>query len=427
MLNRRQLLATACTGALMLPGIRLHAQTPQRLNIMSHRVHRTVATGPQGGDITAAWTQRTGIAVEWTTFDTGPLQERLLREAALNETTVDIGFVLNTQMTPRVASLFEPLGPFMQAEAIEDQADIFPGLLAGMQAGGAQIGLPFRHASSGMHYNEEILAERGITSPPRTIEDFAEAVRRCTYTRNGQPVVGLVLDGVSYPNMVDLARAWDGDFITQDYRVVAHERGMVNAFTMIRALFEAGAFPRTFSTIRTEDVNTWMQQGRAAFSVSSMGRNAIFNNPQASQFAGKIKTTTIPIAREFQGRFEVAPAKVEFWGMAIPKSSRNKRTAWALMREIASKENTLKAALNGNGPVRNSTYDNARVRQNLPYADAERQVLRIARVPLPAFDEAQRAADIFREEGEAAVLGRKPVQQAMNDVTQRVTPLVASR
>src|SRR5262249_2473877 len=181
---------------------------------------------------------------------------------------------------------------------------------------------------------------------------------------------------------------------------------------------------RNFSTIRTEDVNTWMQTGRGAMGISGMGRNRIFNDPAASQFPGKIKTTTIPVARELQGRFEVAPAKVEFWGMAIPKASRNKQVAWSLMREMLSKANTLKAALNGNGPVRNSTYDDPRMRESLPYADAERAVLRVARVPLPAFDEAARAADFFREEAEAAVLGMKPPQKAMDDLTARVRRLL---
>ena len=52
--------------------------------------------------------------MQWTTFDTGPLQERLFREASLGETAVDVGFLLNTQAVPRVAELFEPLDAYMQ-------------------------------------------------------------------------------------------------------------------------------------------------------------------------------------------------------------------------------------------------------------------------------------------------------------------------
>lgn len=422
-LDRRTLIRGTALAAAFAGSV-ARAQ-PQKLSIYAHRVHRTVATSGQGGDITAGWSQRTGIAVEWVTFDTGPLQERLFREASLSETSVDIGFLLNTQTVPRITTLFEPLDEYMARDPVEDPDDIFPGMIRGMTIAGRLYGLPFRHASSGFHYNEEILAERGITSPPRTIEELADVAKRCTYTRaNGTPVVGFLLPGVTYPNVIDIARAWDGEFITPDMRCVANEPPMVKAITLLRELFVAGAFPRNFAALGTEDVNVWMQTGRAAMIINSMGRHQIYNDPQRSQFPGRIRTTTIPVSRELAGKFEVAPAKVEFWGMAIPRNARNKPQAWSLMKEMLSREATLKAALNGNGPVRNSTYDDPRIRARVPFAEAERAVLKVARVPMPAFDQAARAADLFREEAEAAVLGMKTPQQAMDDLVRRVRPLL---
>lgn len=421
-ITRRTLLA-GTAAALAAPA--LHAQTPNRLNVFAHRVHRTVATGAQGGDITTAFTQRTGTQIEWVTFDTGPLQERLFREASLPETSVDVGFVLNTQATPRAASLFEPLDAFMRRDPIEAPEDVFPGMMSGLTVGGQLIGLPFRHASSGLHYNQTFFEERGLSAgPPATIEALAEAARRTSFSRNGQPVVGLVLPGVTYPNVIDIARAWDGEFITPDMRVACNEPPMVQAVTLLRQLFQAGAFPRNFAAINTEDVNVWMQTGRAAMVINSMGRNQIYNDPARSQFPGRIATTTIPISETLRGKYEVAPAKVEFWGMAIPKASRNKERAWAFMKEMLTRQNTVKAALNGNGPVRNSAYDDATFRSRVPYADAERAVMRVARVPMPAFDNAQRAADMFKEECEAAVLGLKEPQRAMDDLARRVRPLL---
>jgi multiple sugar transport system substrate-binding protein len=110
--------------------------------------------------------------------------------------------------------------------------------------------------------------------------------------------------------------------------------------------------------------------------------------------------------------------------MAIPKNSQNKELAWAFIKAVSSREATVAAALNGNGPVRNSTYDDARIRAELPYAEAERKVLAVSRVPLPAFDNAARAADFFKEEAEAAVLGMKTPQKAMEDLTARVQRLL---
>jgi multiple sugar transport system substrate-binding protein len=423
-MRRRTLLSTTLAAPFVIGGT-ARAQSSAPLQVISHRVHQTVATGSQGGDITRAFTQASGTPVQWTTFDTGPLWERLQREASLPSTTMDVGFLLNTQVTPRAATLFEPLDEYMRRQPLEEVADIFPGLIEGYRVGGALMAIPFRHASSGLHWNQELFAARGMDRAPRSIEEMAEFAKRATHrAADGTPVTGLVMPGVTYPNVIDIARAWDGEFITSDFRCTADQPPMLNAIRMLRDLFQAGAFPRNFAAISPEDVNTWMQQGRGAMALNSMGRNRIYNDPQRSKHPGKIHTIALPISESLRSRFEVAPAKVEFWGMAIPKNSRRKDLAWQFIRSMVTKEATLATALNGNGPVRNSTYENPRVRELIPYAEEERRVLRVARVPLPAFDEAQRAGDIFKEEAEAAVLGMKTPEAAMASVVQRVNPLL---
>ena len=395
------------------------------LNVFAHRVMQTVSTGAQGGDITRDWARKNGATIQWTTFDTGPLQERLFREASLGETTVDVGFLLNTQAIPRAATLFEPLDDNLARDPLEDAADIFPGLMAGMKVGGRQLAIPFRHASSGLHYNEELLAEKGFSKPPATMEEMVEIARACTYRRaDGTAVVGLCMPGVTYPNVIDIARAWDGDFITPDFKCVADQPPMLNAIKLLRELFQAGAFPRNFATLSTEDVNVWMQTGRAAMSLQSMGRNRIYNDPQKSKFPGRIRTVAVPAAKTLAGRYDAAPAKVEFWGMVIPRNSRRKDLAWSFIKAMSAKEATLKAALNGNGPVRASTYADAGFSGSVPYAAEELKVLKVARVPLPAFDEAARAGDLFKEEAEAAVLGMKTPEEAMASLVKRVQPLL---
>ncbi|MBL8698355.1 MAG: extracellular solute-binding protein [Alphaproteobacteria bacterium] len=426
--TRRETLRIGVIGsaaAAAAAGLPAAAQSPAKLSVFAHRVHQTVATGAQGGDITKAWSERTKTAVEWVTFDTGPLWERVQRETSLREGAIDVAFLLNTQITPRAATLFESLDPYMAKAALEDPADIFPGLMSGFRVGGQLVAVPFRHASSGMHYNEEILAERGFSGPPKTVEELVEMAKKCTYTRaNGTPVVGFVVPGVTYPNVIDLARAWDGEFITPDMKCVANEPPMVKALTVLRDLFVAGAFPRNFATIQTEEVATWMQTGRAAMNYASMGRTQIYNDPAKSQFAGKVRTVPIPVSRELLGKYDVAPAKVEFWGMGIPKNARNKDAAWDLIRAMVSKDATVMTAINGNGPVRASSYADARVKQKLSYAEEEKKVLLVSRAPMPAFDQSARAADFFKEEAEAAVLGMKTPQKAMDDLVARVKPLL---
>jgi multiple sugar transport system substrate-binding protein len=407
------------------PIIRARAATPV-LTVLAHRIMRTVCVGANG-DATAAWSNQTGTRLEWLTYDQGPLQERLLRELALPQTSIDLAFVLNAWVTPQAAIFFEPLDGMNQATPIDDVDDIFPNLIAPMRLDGRLVGVPFRHSTDGLHYNEALFAERGITQPPRTIEDFTEIVRILTYKRKtGAAVVGFAIPGAYYGNVVDVARAWNGDFITLDRRYVGNEPAMVNAISLLRTLFAGGNLPRNFTALNSEDVNPLIQTGRAAMSMTGIDRNRIYNDPEKSMFAGHIRSTLLPVANALAATMPVAPAKTEFWSMVIPKNSRNKQAAWDFAASLLSKPNTLIAALNGNGPVRSSTYTDPQFTAVVPYAAQARLILQSARIPLPAFDQANRAADMFKEQVEAAVLGMKTPQQAMDDLGRMVQPLLAA-
>ncbi len=425
-MKARQLLISAATIAVAFApaGSALAQDKPDSLTIISHRVHQTVATGEQGGDITREWQDENGVGIEWVTLDTGALHERLFRELQLPETTIDIAFLLNTNAVQGLTTRLEPLDPYQEADPIEDFDDFFPGLVEAMTFDGQLYGVPFRHASTCFHYNERILAEKGV-EPPQTMEELIDAARTLTFERDdGTRVHGFLINGQGYANTVDLARAWNGDFITLDYQMATTEEGMMNAVQMLRDFYEEGVLPSNWTAIPDEEVNTWIQTGRAAMTTTSCGRNRIYNNPETSQEAGHIKTVALPVSAAFQGEFDVAPAKVEFWTMVIPANSQHKDLAWDLIKTMASKESTLMAALNGNGPVRASTYDSPEMKEQLEYADSEKAVLLVGRVPLPPFDDAAKASDIFMEELQAAVLGMKPVEEAMQAVDDRVTPLL---
>ena len=273
--TRRRVLAGAA-ASLATPRL-ARADSPSALTLLAHPVLQSVAVSGLAGDITADWRKRTGIGINWVTLETTPLHERLFREAALSRTTIDLAFIVNALAVPRrVTSLFEPLDDYMKATPIADAADIFPGLIKAMTFDGKLYGIPFRHSTSGMHYNEAIFAERGIAGPPRTIEEFADFAHKCSFTRDdASQVYGYVTSGQGYPNVVDLARAWNGDFITEDFRVVANSAGMVNAIMMLRDLYKAGAIPRSFVQIKDEDVNTWMASGRGAMSDRRLLAHAV--------------------------------------------------------------------------------------------------------------------------------------------------------
>src|SRR5690606_4470969 len=236
----RRVLAAVLVAALLF-GIAA-AQAPDELNIISHAVHQRVAVG-DAGDITAAFQEETGTQINWLTFDIPALFERLVREGSLNSSTIDIAFVLNIQLTPAVIELLEPLHDYQADRPIEEIDDIFPGMIDAATFDGQLYAVPYRQTPSGLHYNSVYFEERGV-EPPTTLEELVEAAKELTYTReDGTKVYGLIFTGNHYANMIDLARAYDGDFIDTQFEVVANEPGMVKAVTLMKELYDAGVLP----------------------------------------------------------------------------------------------------------------------------------------------------------------------------------------
>jgi multiple sugar transport system substrate-binding protein len=420
-LTRRAALGTTI-AALALPSL-ARAQA-KRLDILSHRVHQQVLTQGAAGDLTAEWRRANGAELSWTAADIGPLQDRLLREASLPASDFGVGYLLNSRATPEVARLLEPLDGMLRDQPVDRYDDIAPGLRQAMNVAGRTVAIPVRHATNGLFYNTALLEQRGITAPPKSFEEFLEQARQLSFRPSGAaPVTGLVMTAALAAYPVMFARAFGGDFITQDYKVIPDPDAMTRAIAAIRGLFESGALPRGYATTTNEDQVTWLQQGRAAFAILPFSRHAQLNRAEQSRFPGQIQAMEMPMSSAAPAGSKMAAA-VEFWSMSIPANARDKPLAWSFIRAMSGPETTLASARNGNGPVRLSTYGDAAFARDNPVAAVEADALSRARVPFPAFAEASRAEAIFVEEVQSAVLGRKEPARAVEDTVNRVKPLL---
>ena len=421
-LSRRAALGAAAF-ALARPAF---GQGNERLGIIGHSVHRAAVTAGPGGDILGELAGPAGWRVEWITLGVLEIHDRLFREASLAQGAVDLAFLLNRYVAPRVAELFLPLdGPdgVLEGMALED---IPAGMRQPFTFGGRLYGLPFRQATSGLFLNEALLEERGMPlAAPRNPDELVAAARAATFRRaDGVPVNGLVLDGPGPSQMIDLARMWDGDFLTSDLALRVEEPAMLRAFNMLRELFAEGVLPRIFPRFSTEQVTSAVQQGRAAFAISPISRFTALNDPRASRYPGRVKVSPVPSAPEIVARMPVAPVKSEIWSLAIPRNTRNRDGAVRALRQLGSADASLRAALNGNGPVRLSTLNDARYSAAVPWAAVEAAALRDARPPLPGFDNAARAEDIFREEVEGMLVRGTSAQDTAMGIARRVRPLL---
>jgi multiple sugar transport system substrate-binding protein len=422
--NRRQFLASAAAGSAALAWSTGARAQSKKLEVLLHRSHQQVMENGPSGDIVAPWGAANGTEIQFLTFDTGPLNERLLREASLNATDIDVAFFLDDWASPNAFNLLEPLNGWLERDPIEAFDDFFAGPVAAVSHEGQLFGIPIRQNVAGLHYNEDLLNERGLSGPPATIEEFLDYARQLTYVReDGTPVVGFVLANQA-SNFTHFVRAWNADFITSDLRVTAAEAPMVAAITALRDLYAAGAFPRNFPSVMQEEASIMMQGGRAAMTITNMSRSPQLNNPANTEFAGRIKAVNVPSSESIAGEFEIAPVGVSFWSMVIPRNARDKELSWSFIRDMSTRASVRALALNGNGPMRSSLYDDPEYQAMVPYAAAEQRALSVARQVMPSFANGARANDAIQEEVEAAVLGFKEVQQAMDDLSNRIEALL---
>lgn len=423
-LGRRPLLA-GLAAATALPILGRRVRAAERLTIIGHAVHqRAVSEGP-GGNLAAEWATANNVELEWVTLGVPEVHERLYRELTLGQGQFQVAFILHRLLRPSVVTQLVGLNDFQAKDPIVDADGIAGGMRADFTLNGNSFAIPYRHATDGLHYNEELLAEQGVTSVPDTIEEVVELAEKLTYKRaDGTQVHGLLLDGVQPSNVINLARCWNGDFITSDFKIAVDQPPMVKAVTLVKQLYDKGVLPKAITTFVTEDLITWMQQGRGAMAISPFGRFRNFNDPKASKFPDKFKVKALPISRDLADSFKVAPAKTDIWAAAIPANGGKPELAWSFIRHISSPDATVRGALNGNGPVRAAAYDDPRVRELVPYWQAEAAAIPTARTALPGFEQAAKAQDLFIEEIQGVLVAGTDPQQAMDNVARRLRPLL---
>lgn len=413
--------AALCVGMGLAP---VAAQT-KTLTVLSHKVHENVSrgltAGTTGGDIAGEWAKANSVELNWVTGNIDPIHDRLGRELSLAESSVDLAFVINKFHTPRIAALLEPLDEMIKAEPVEILESIPDPLKKALTYEGKLTAIPFRHATTGLHWNKTLFAERGLDRAPQTLDELVEFARKMAHVRaDGTRVAGLVMNsGDEHVAVLTLLSAFGAKLFDADGKVTADSPEMVKGLATMAELYKEGVLAQNYATMTIDDVITAVQNGQAAMAIDPFARYAVYNNPQSSKFPGQIDVVVTPSAANPAGT-----AITEIWSMAIPRNAKNKELAYSLMRALTTKEATVRIALNGNGPVDPGAYSDVRLQEKLPYTKAESEALKIAQVIPSSFDRSVEVAAIFREESQAAVLGLKSPEDAAASMQKRIERLV---
>ena len=179
-LTRRIVLAAGAAAICMGAGLAT-ASAQTTVTVLSHKVHENVArgltAGTSGGDVAGEWATKDGANLNWVTGNIDPIHDRLGRELSLAESSVDLAFIINKFHTPRIAALLEPLDDRIAAGPIEILDSIPEPLKKALTHDGHLTAIPFRHATTGLHWNKTLFAEQGLDHAPTTLDELIEFAR----------------------------------------------------------------------------------------------------------------------------------------------------------------------------------------------------------------------------------------------------------
>lgn len=416
--------ATAIAVAISLvPGA--YAQDGS-INVLGHKVHQAASTGltagTTGGDVTAEWQAENG-SINWITADVNPLHDRLFRELTLPVGNVDMAFFLNRFASPRAFELLEPLDGYQAENPIEDFEGLSQGMLEGMTYDGKVYGIPFRHSTTALVYNETLLQQAGFDGPPKTFDELIDMAKKLYHVdANGQKVYGLTQVGNSPEFLLAMMLASGKPFLEADFTLNANTPEYIATLNTLKDLSDNGGLVDNYVANNLDGLISDMQNGRAVMSLSPFNRESVLNDEKLSLFPGSFKVTAVPPMANGE-----LPVQTEVWYLVIPKNAPNKELAWELIRTLSSPEATVREALNGNGATRPAAYEDPRIIEKIASAAEQARSVASARLALPGFEEIARAQTILGEEADAVLLGYQTAEEAAARTQELIEPLLPTK
>ncbi len=341
--------------------------------------------------------------------------------------TPDFGWVNMMVATPLFrAGYFEPLDDYFAKSTVLKKEDFLPGPWDNMVVDGVTYGVPFESDCRLLYYNADLFQDAGIGLPPeldmRTIgwDGFIDLCKKLTKDADGDgiaDVYGFTFVGGEHNHfMHDAADFWhqiDGNLVNKDAtKATCNQEPFVRTIQFYRDLVVAGVVPPGFLSYQGyPDCEAQFAQGKVATWVTGPWEVPELRrlNPELN-----FSVTHLPLAKD--GHLASSGGG---WHAIIYKDSKHKEEAWKaleyLMTHFIPVSMPCYKRTQRVGPWSDPIYDI--FFEYLP-------VTKSPTPPFPMLDEAWKTAFV---EIQNALIGNKPVQQAMDDAARKIDALLLSQ
>jgi|SaaInl8_200m_RNA_FD_contig_101_193721_length_2864_multi_4_in_0_out_0_2 multiple sugar transport system substrate-binding protein len=284
-----------------------------------------------------AWEDETGATVEFVFKGNGfETDKRLVQDFATGTVDYDVCWDHSSFFSQYVkADGLEPLDDLFSEEEL---ADFIPGILdAGKKEGKLWV-IPRHFDISCNHYRTDL----DIAAPPETWDEFKAQALATTEANPG--VFGTQFAGKEEAltgRFYEVLLAEGGQLLDDGFMPAFNGPAGVKAASMFAELYDAGAMPPDMTNFLWEDVAQQWVSGLIGMYTEWYGWYGYFQDPSASQVAGKFD-----IARQPKGDGGIHSGWAGHHGFSITKASQEKEMAASLIKHLTGVEgNEMEAAL----------------------------------------------------------------------------------
>lgn len=297
------------------------------------------------------------------------------------------------------------------------KSDAYQAALNTVSYNGQYFGLPWIMDTKYFYYNQHMLQQAGITSPPTTWNQVLSDAK----ILKQKGIVKYPLDWSWSQNealicdYAALVADFGGQIVNSNGKLVVNQGGAMQALNfMVNSLKDGLSNPASTQSVE-DDVRKVMSQGQAAFMLNWTYAYALENDKTQSKVAGQVDVEPLP------GTSAVpypAPSVNGAMGLAIAKNTKYPTQALEYIEYLSSQQVEDKyAALSL--PFYKSSLKKQAVINTAPAMVKAASVQFNDMVNRPSVVKYQTLSQILQVQIQKALLGQESPQQAMNDAVSQ--------
>lgn len=355
-------------------------------------------------------------SISWMGWPWGQTLEQLLirgqGKEAMDVAQVDIGWLKTLN---DAGLLLDMNTAFDQKWLTDNYSEAY---LKMGQVDGKQVALPWTVAATSLVKNPSILQAAGITQDPATIEEFEAALKKIK--ASNKDVVPYAFDTKDEEMSTDFQvwlKMFGSDVFDDSGKVIINNEGGVKAVTWMKSLLDQGLVKMD---IAKYDARQLFIQGKAAYIDDSI---IIKGNVRSAGVAdadlpSKVSPALRPVVKA--GDAQVS----KLWGhmLVIPTTAVAPKKSASFIQHLVGPESALDYFTKvGQLPVVKEAIANEKV-QNDPISKGWLELTEFSITSDTERTSIKKVLDkIIVEEVQAAMLGAKQPQKAMDDAASRIS------